>query len=105
MVWMLRGWFHRNVSRGDSSARSAAQALGAWYGRAYPFCTLFAVYVYNGSAKLIARFCPSGRRLGVQNSNASIPMPSGGVCTPVLETALFSAWNNDNTPVSLVPDK
>src|SRR5688572_1948562 len=50
-------------------------------------------------------FSPSGLRLGVQNSKASTPMSSGGVCTPVLDTALLPAWKSDNKPVSLVSDK
>ena len=38
---------------------------------------------------------------GHQNSNSSIPISSGGVCFPKLETASFTVLNTDKIPVIL----
>src|SRR5690606_10507680 len=50
----------------------------------------------------MARFCPFGRRCGHQNSNASMPISSGGVCFPKLDTALLIRLKAVRTPVTRV---
>lgn len=55
----------------------------------------------SGAENSSAMFFPSGRRFGHQNSNASTPMSSGGVCLPKLETAGLTVLNTEVRPETI----